>query len=419
MSLTQQFYYGWVIATCAAVLLLVTNGMTLGGLSVYDEALLETLQQNAGRESMRGELNVRALITFWGSGLLAPLAGALADRIGVRPLMVVGLLLLASGCFAYGTVETLGQIYAIHVMLALTLACCGLVVNVMLVSKWFVRNRGFAIGIALAGTSLGSATLAPVNAWLIGVVGWRDAFQWAAVMPLLLVPVVLFVLRERPANLGSELNDMPTSTDAIGPQLGMEFGAALRTRNFWILALVAMCTFYSILGMSSHLYLHMRGEGFAPQVAALGQTVMFATGLGGKIGSGLLADKFGRRPIFTGTLALMCAGAWMISATTENAVWIALLLFGLGWGGLYTLLQLLAADCFGVRHLGKILGTITVLDTFGGGLGPFVTGALYDWYGSYHVSFIIIAGLVTIALVLSAFYRLQAPAAEQIPDARS
>lgn len=419
MGVTPKFYYGWVVAISAAVLLLVTNGMTLGGLSVYDEALLETLQDGAGRESMRGELNVRALITFWGSGVLAPLAGAVADRVGVRPLMVVGLLLLAGGCFAYGTVETLGQVYGIHVALALTLACCGLVVNVMLVSRWFVRNRGFAIGIALAGTSLGNAALAPLNAWLIEQLGWRDAFQWTAVIPLLLVPLVLFVLRERPLDLSSELAGAPVPAGASEPISGMEIGAALRTRNFWILALVAMCTFYSILGMSSHVYLHMRGEGFAPQIAAFGQTVMFATGLGAKIGSGLLADKFGRRPIFTGTLALMCAGAWMIPATTEDAVWIALLLFGLGWGGLYTLLQLLAADYFGVRHLGKILGTITVLDTFGGGLGPFVTGALYDRYGSYDVPFTIIAGLVTIALVLSAFYRVPTPASEPTTDATS
>lgn len=411
MNERPGLYYGWVIALAAGVLLLVTNGMTLGGLSVYDEALLGTLQESTGQESMRGDLNLRALITFWGSGALAPLAGAIADRIGVRPLMIVGLVLLAGGYFAYGTMTSLGQIYGIHVALALTLACCGLVVNVMLVSRWFVRNRGFAIGIALAGTSLGNATLAPVNAWLIGELGWRNAFQWTAIIPLLMIPVVLFVLREQPRDLSGELplgtaGPVPTSATA-----GMSYGEALRTANFWILALIAMCTFYSILAMSAHVYLHMRDEGFRPQVAAFGQTVMFATGLAAKIGSGLLADRFGRKPIFVGTLAFMCAGAWLIPSLGEGGIWAALLLFGLGWGGLYTLLQLLAADFFGVRHLGKILGTITILDTFGGGLGPFVTGALYDRFGSYTIPFTIIAALVTLAVVISTFYRTAPPAA--------
>lgn len=325
--------------------------------------------------------------------------------------MVFGLALLAGGYFIYGTITSLGEIYAIHVALALTLATCGLVVNVMLVSKWFVRNRGFAIGIALAGTSLGNATLAPMNAWLIEQLGWRDAFQWTAIIPILMIPLVLFVLRERPVDMTSE---MPKSPQPVAPvqSSGMTYGEALRTTNFWILALIAMCTFYSILAMSAHLYLHMRDAGFAPQVAAFGQTVMFTTGLAAKVGSGLLADKFGRKPIFIGTLALMCGGAWLIPGASENIVWGALLLFGLGWGGLYTLLQLLAADYFGVRHLGKILGTITVLDTFGGGLGPFVTGVLYDRFGSYLVPFTLIAILVTVALVLSTLYRTQ-PAPER------
>lgn len=405
MSERPGLYFGWIIAVCAGVLLLVTNGMTLGGLSVYDEAILGTLQEATGKESMRGELNLRAMITFWGSGALAPLAGAIADRIGVRPLMVVGLILLAGGYFAYGTIDSLGQIYGIHVALALTLATCGLVVNVMLVSKWFVRNRGLAIGIALAGTSLGNAALAPLNAWLIQELGWRSAFQWTAILPLLMVPLVLFVLREKPADLGRELTGAPAVAGADAQTAGMSFSEAIRTANFWILALVAMCTFYSILGMSAHVYLHMRGSGFGAQVAALGQTVMFTTGLLSKIGSGLLADVFGRKRVFIATLACMCAGAWLIPNVSADGIWVALLLFGLGWGGLYTLLQLLAADYFGVRHLGKILGTITVLDTFGGGLGPFVTGVLYDQSGSYAQPFTIIAVLVTVALVVATRYR--------------
>ena len=106
----------------------------------------------------------------------------------------------------------------------------------------------------------------------------------------------------------------------------------------------------------------------------------------------------------------MAVGAWLMVSTNEATFWPALVLVGGGWGGLYTLLQLLAADTFGVRDLGKILGTITVLDTFGGGMGPFLTGLMYDQFGSYKIPFTIIAVLVTIALVLATRFRPPAEA---------
>jgi MFS family permease len=91
-------------------------------------------------------------------------------------------------------------------------------------------------------------------------------------------------------------------------------------------------------------------------------------------------------------------------------LWIGLVLFGLGWGGLYTLLQLLAADYFGPQHLGKILGAITVLDTLGGGLGPPLIGAIRDNTGSYDNAFLLVSGLVIAALLISTRFRLDTPA---------
>lgn len=406
VSGNRGFYYGWAIVAGAALLLLITNGMTLSGLAVYDEHLLRTLQEATGQASLRGPLKFRDLITFWGSGLLAPLAGTLADRIGVRPLMVVGLGMLAAAYFLYASVTSLAGIYAIHLLMALCIATCGLVINVMLVSRWFTHKRGLAIGITLAGTSLGNATLPPFNAWLIAQTGWRPAFHWSSLIPLALIPVVLFIIRERPGQGDRQATapgDMPRA--APDPLVGMSYREALRTANFWILALVAVCTFYSILAVSTNLQLHLRDQGFTPRTAAIGSTVLFLTGLAGKVLSGVAADVFGRRKIFTGTLTMMAAGAWFLANAGPTTVWPALFMFGLGWGGLYTLLQLLAADYFGLRQLGLILGTIAIFDTAGGGLGPFLTGVMYDRFGSYGVPFTVIAVLVSVALLLAAAYR--------------
>jgi MFS family permease len=400
------FYYGWVIAVASGFILMITNGMTLGGLNVFDKPLLAALSEAAGEPVTLAGLKSRDAITLAVSGLLAPLAGAAADRFGVRPLMLAGAALLSIGYFLYAGVDSLGQIYGIHTLFAAALATCGLVVNVILVSRWFVRDRGLALGIALAGTSLGNGTLPPVNALLMGELGWRSALAVSSFLPLVLVPVILFVIRERPADLSAQ--QPPTGTQAaVGTALGgMQVGEALRTRNFWILALIAMFSFFSIIGTQAHLNLYMLGRGFSQMDAGFGYTVLFFLGLMGKIASGFLADRLGKKRIFVGTLAIMLAGALVLTVQGAAPLWSGLALFGLGWGGLYTLLQLLAADYFGPLHLGKILGTITVLDTLGGGLGPPLIGAIRDHSGTYDQAFILVTVLIGLALLLATQFRL-------------
>jgi MFS family permease len=400
-------YYGWIIAVASGVILLVTNGMTLGGLNVFDKPLLEALNQAAGEPVSLAAFKARDAITLGVTGLMAPLAGAAADRFGVRPLMLIGAVLLSAGYFLYSTVDSLRTIYAIHVLFASALATCGLVINVILVSRWFVKDRGLALGIALAGTSLGNGTLPPLNAALMGEVGWRSAFAWTSLLPLLLIPIILFIVRERPADLTAQQPAADTRGGISASTTSLGLGAALRTTNFWVLALIAMCTFFAIIGTQAHLNLYMLGRGFSQMDAGLSYTVLFYLGLVGKISSGFLADRIGRKRVFVTTIAIMSVGAVSLTLPDINLLWTGLVLFGLGWGGLYTLLQLLAADYFGPLHLGKILGAITVLDTLGGGLGPPLIGALRDSAGSYDSAFMLVAGLVTLALLISTQFQLR------------
>ena len=404
------WYYGWIIAVASGVILLITNGMTLAGLNVFDRPLLDALGQAAGEPVSLAAFKARDAITLGVSGLLAPLAGAAADRFGVRPLMVIGALLLAGGYFLYSMVDSLSDIYRIHLLFASALATCGLVVNVILVSRWFVKDRGLALGIALAGTSLGNGTMPPLNSALIGELGWRSTFAWMSLLPLVLIPIILWVIRERPADLGQQQPVARAVNGVVPATASLTLRAALRSGNFWVLALIAMCTFFAIIGTQAHLNLYMLGRGFSQTDAGFSYTVLFYLGLTGKIGSGFLADRLGRKSVFVTTIAIMVAGAVLLTLSTSTVLWPGLALFGLGWGGLYTLLQLLAADYFGPQHLGKILGVITVLDTLGGGLGPPLIGAIRDSTGSYNQASLLVAGLVTVALLLSTQFRLQGPA---------
>ncbi|MCE7901290.1 MAG: MFS transporter [Gammaproteobacteria bacterium PRO9] len=412
-----SFYYGWIIAVSAALILVVTNGMTLSGLNVFDRPLLDALKDAAGAPVSLADYKLRDAITLAAAGLMAPFAGAAADRFGVRPLMIIGVLLLSAGYFLYSKVDSLGDIYAIHVLFASALASCGLLVCVLLVSRWFIKDRGLALGIMVAGTSLGNGTLPPLNALLLESVGWQASFAWLSLLPLCLIPLILFVVRERPADLDRQMPAAQASGAAPANITSLTLGMAIRSANFWILALIAMFTFFAIIGTSAHLNLYMLKRGFSQTEAGLSYTVLFYLGLIGKIASGFLADRLGRQRIFVGTLTTMAVGAGILLLPGVDAIWAGLVCFGLGWGGLYTLLQLLAADYFGPRHLGKILGGITVLDTLGGGLGPAMIGAIYDRTGSYDQALMLVAGLIVAALLLATQFRMGRPAPGQAPRA--
>ena len=386
--------YGWIIVFCSFLMLWVTNGLTLSGLTVFDKPILDEMSWKVGG------LKFRDFITLMGTGLLAPFVGGIADKIGVRIPMMISIVTLSAGYFLYSTIESLTMVYLIHFLFAITLASGGLVINVMLVSRWFLENRGAALGLALVGTSMGNALFPQINTYLLSMYGWRDSFQIVALVPLLMIPIIFFVIQEKP----SDSTDDNSSTEQSKKDIpGMEYFEAIRTTNFWVITLIAMSTFYSILAFSAHLVLYMIGQGFTKEMAAGGVGVLFMLGIIGKSAFGFLADRVDKKTVFTFNLGLMFIGTLCIVWAKQILFWPAIIMVGFGWGGLYTLLQLLSANIFGNKALGKILGTVTILDAFGGGMGIWLTGVLYDSTGSYATSFNIIAALVGLSFVLSFF----------------
>ena len=236
-----------------------------------------------------------------------------------------------------------------------------------------------------------------------------------------MVPVLFFVLKERPAAGESGDPGAATSAEAKAQTSGYTLLEALGSLNFWVVAIVAMCTFYAILAMSTHAFLYLRSEGYEPQIAATGATILFVGGLVGKIISGYLAETFGRKRVLLVGLGLMLGGSGTLVAaiilSSAEALWVGLVFFGFGWGGIYTLLQLLAADLFGLLALGKILGAINVLDTIGGALGPWLTGVLFEVDKSYVLPFAVITGMLLLAILAAALLRPEQGAYRSVAQA--
>ncbi|MEO8746267.1 MAG: MFS transporter [Rhodanobacter sp.] len=393
-------YYPWLIAIMGLLVLMVSNGLTITGITAFDPSLLTEFGWS------RAVLKFRDLLTLLLAGLMAPFLGVLIDRVGPKVLVLGGTLLLAALYFAYAYVHSIGQIYLIHIGFAAVLVAAGLNVAVIMVSQWFVARRGVALGITLVGTSLGGVVLPKVIVAILPTLGWRESFMWLSVVPLVLFVLVLLLVRSpaqmgmQPLGAGEQKGNGSTNLGATAndlPDLG--YAAALRTRTFWALTMVAMTTFYSILAVSGHLFLYMRDMKFDMATAGNAMAVMYGMAMVGKFAFGLLADYFPPKRVFLVNIAIMVGGALLLAGMKPGLIWYALVLFGLGWGGLYTMIQLLAVNAFGLSSAGKILGTITLLDATSGGLGIWVTALLYDHFGSYHVAFLGIAVLVALAFL--------------------
>ncbi|HQZ18455.1 MAG TPA: MFS transporter, partial [Vicinamibacteria bacterium] len=349
-----KVFYGWYVALVAMLTLLVSNGMTITGMTIFDPAILQEFGWS------RGDLKLRDLLQLGLSGLLAPFIGSLADRMSVRKLMMAGLVLLSACIAAYSQMTSLTHLYIINVGIALVLALAGLVLNVLIVSRWFVKKRGTALGLTLVGTSLGGIIFPRLGAVLLRTHTWREAMLMEAMIPLVAMMVLALVTRDSPAEMGLQPFGAAGAPGAIQVATGMEYGDAIRTRTFWILTFCAMTTFYCILAAQAHMVLHLKGMGWPLEKAAGGVGILFTMGLVGKFLIGYLADKLERRVVFLSNISIMLAGALCLASMKEALLWPFILIFGLGWGGLYTMLQLTCMDSFGTRAGGKILGTITV-----------------------------------------------------------
>ena len=412
--------YRWIILAVCFFTITFTNGLTLGGLVVFDRELLNYLSEVTGGEILRQELKLKDAITLWSTAVFAFIAGIIIDRVGVRSLMVSGMFLLSATFYFYAKSDSLADMYIIHIFQGIVLSVSGMVINVVLISKWFNDNRGLAIGVLLAGTSVGNGIFPQINTYLLTISDgdWRQVMMWLALIPLAYAPILFALIKEKPEDVEiKEDNEAKNDFKASSIEGGFTLQETLMSSNFWFLSVMAFCTFYSILAMIGHVFLMLDGEGYSPQISATGVSIIFIGGFIGKVISGKLAEMIGRKIVLVGGVAMMLAGSLLIVSSifykNPLLIWIGLTLYGTGWGGLYTLIQLLVADLFGLIAIGKIMGVINIIDTIGGGLGPIITAVIYDSTQNYLMPFLVISALLVIALISSSMLKIDDEAIEQ------
>jgi MFS family permease len=403
-------FYGWYIAGACLLIYFFTNGMTIFVPQNLFPRFMETF------DATEGEVSLTVALMFGLTAILAPFAGALVDRYGPLRIIRIGICIMAVCFAAYPFARSMMQLYVLHVGLALGLVLGGLLVNVVLLSNWFVRYRGLVIGLLTAMSSLGGFVLPNAISPLVNdpEYGWRWGFGALAVAFWICVLVPGFlVLKQSPSDVGQTPdgdpeNDPAPITDSSMPD-GVTFATAVRSRTLWVLAIGSACLWYTFQAINSQATLFFELElGLAPPDATRLYTMILGFSIAGKFLFGALSDRFAKRTIIRITSAVLLTGCLILFVPDNGSIGLATgtmqltaftIVFGLGYGGSFTLIQLVSVESFGQRALGKILGFIICIDSIGGMLGTYVTGQLKTTTGSYLLPFTIVAVVALVGFI--------------------
>ncbi len=400
----RPIFYGWWIAVASGLIQLISVGIGVYTPPVF----LVPLQEHFGwsRAALAAGTSVAALTV----GVASPMVGVWIDRFGPRKVMTLGALLMGAGSLLFALMESLWQLYAISVVGGLGVACVAWIPNQTLISNWFIRKRGLAMGISLAGIGIGGLLMAPLAYLLIDRAGWRLAYVGLACITLVgVITVVLMAVRTRPADLGLLPDGDDSGTeDAVGSLSGAEAGESagldlrdsLRTSVFWLLSLVNLLMIFASFSIIVHFVAFLSDAGFESQTAAGSLGVLVGVSVGGRLLFGFAADRFSKTRVMSIAMALLALGTlFLFRIQAPGALAIFLITFGVAFGGASVLLPLLVGELFGLRALGKVLGLVMISATLGAAVGPILTGRVFDVSGSYRTAFILhVAAFVTAAV---------------------
>ncbi len=369
----------------ATLSLAVSNGLSIGGLPPFYKPLREEFVASGAVAAAHAETFIAnsANITFLLSGVFSLIGGWLALRFPLKNLMIAGCLLLGGGLVLHSLAGTANSIYIARALMGASLGFIGVAPCVVLVSRWFEKGRGTALGITLVGTSLGGALIPLIASPLIAHYGWRLAMLGlSGLVWLVLLPAVLIFVRERVSGKDSVENAAVLE--------GASWSKALRSPLFWALAACSALVFYPIFATSQQfiLYLQTPKIGVSAETAAFAQSALFAISIGGKFLAGFASDRLGPIRVMTFCAFLLFAASLVLFYLTATTALLFLLPFALGYGGTFVLIQRLAAELFGRADAGRILGTITLIEVIGATIGGKITGYLADLHGGdYTVAF--------------------------------
>jgi MFS family permease len=329
-------------------------------------------------------------------------AGVIVDRFGPRRLMLVGVLFAGIAPIGLGGTTTLLAFYWFYLMNALGYVVGGPLPNQVMLSRWFDAGRGKAMGVAYLGIGVGGAIVPLVAHALTEALGWRSALKViGALMIAIAFPLAFFVREPEARSAAPDAGAAPN--DSILD--------VLRQPAFYLLALGSMASIGAVGGTTQNLKLFFAMDrGMAQGGVAELISLVLVGSIAGRLLMGWLADRWARKRVML-LIYLIVAMAipllwWAPSAA---ALRVSAVVFGIGLGGDYMIIPLMAADLFGLRRMGRVMGIVLTADGVAEAVVPMAVAALRDRSGSYGPGFILLVALAVLGAAAVSFLPVYKP----------
>jgi sugar phosphate permease len=339
------------------------------------------------------------------------LAGIVVDRFGPRRLMLVGILLAGIAPIGLGGTTTLVAFYTFYVMNALGYVTGGPLPNQVMLSRWFDAGRGRAMGIAYLGIGVGGALVPLLAHALTEAMGWRSALQ---ILGLLMIGIAFpfaFFLREPPATGTTAAAAAHPAASTPGADSILD---VLRQPAFYLLALGSMASIGAVGGTTQNLKLYFAMDrGMAQGSVAELISLVLVGSIAGRLLMGFLADRWSKKRVMLLVYLIVASTIPLLWAAPSPATLrAAAVLFGIGLGGDYMIIPLMAAELFGLRRMGRVMGIVLTADGVAEAVVPMAVATLRDRSGSYGPGFALLVSLAALgALAVSLLPRRKAPVA--------
>jgi MFS family permease len=320
------------------------------------------------------------------------LAGWTVDRFGPRRLMLAGILMAGLALAGLSVARTLPVFYFFYLFNALGYVCGGPLPNQVLLSQWFDRARGKAMGFAYLGIGAGGAAAPLVADWLTSRLGWPAALRLLGLLMIAIAFPLAFFVRESPGGEAAAPRRR-SGSGAIGP--------VLHTPAFYLLAVGSMCSIAAVGGTMQNLKLFLSLDVRLAQgdIARLLSLVLVVS-LAGRLLMGWLADRFPKKRVMLGIYLAVASGIPLLFfASSKAALYLFAAIFGIGLGGDYMIIPLMAAELFGVAMLGRVMGIVLTADGVAEAAAPLLVAATRDATGSYANGFALLIGFAAAGAV--------------------